>query len=528
MLRDYQQKAIELLYAWFASGETGNPCLVLPTGAGKSHIIAALVKDAIKSWPGTRILMTTSSKELILQNAEKMRQHWPNAPMGIYSASLRRKCLTEPITYAGIQSISKKGNELGHIDLMIVDECDTINTEEEGQYRALINDLLEINPAMRVIGLTGTPYKLGHGMIHEGENVIFSDLIEPITIEELIKMGHLCQLISKHTSFTLSTEGVGKARQEFIPSQLEKIIDTHDNNIKAVRETLQRAPERNHILVFCSGVSHSEHIRDLFRAEGVTAEAITGKTPSAERDRIIKDFKAGKVRVLCNMNVLSVGFDAPLIDCIVFLRPTMSARLYVQMAGRGLRTAPGKVNCKVLDFAGVVAEHGPITAIVPPRRGRKGEGVAPTKVCPQCDETVSANARVCTCCGHAFPPPETTEKTVYLRGDDIMGIEPTEMRVKSWKWKKHTSRASGNTMLMVKYYGKISDQPIAEYMPVQNEGFAGHKARTLLATLASKSGAAITDDLDDMAESLNTATPPTMILHKRDGKFHRVIDRIFA
>jgi DNA repair protein RadD len=114
MLRDYQTRAITQLYDWFRTNP-GNPCLVLPTGAGKSHIVAALCKDAVQNYPSTRILMLTHVKELIEQNAQKMRQHWANAPMGIYSASIGKKQI-DAITFAGIQSIRSKAQQLGHID----------------------------------------------------------------------------------------------------------------------------------------------------------------------------------------------------------------------------------------------------------------------------------------------------------------------------------------------------------------------------------------------------------------------------
>jgi DNA repair protein RadD len=114
MLRDYQQRTIDQLYAWFSAGNAGNPCVVMPTGAGKSHIVAALCKDAIHNWPETRILMLTHVKELISQNAEKMRLHWPGAPLGIYSAGLGSKRLDEPITFAGIQSIRKRASGRPH------------------------------------------------------------------------------------------------------------------------------------------------------------------------------------------------------------------------------------------------------------------------------------------------------------------------------------------------------------------------------------------------------------------------------
>ena len=135
MLRDYQQRAIDQLYDWFQKRK-GNPCLVLPTGSGKSHIVAALCKDAIQNWPETRILMLTHVKELIEQNAEKMREHWRGAPMGIYSAGLGRKQLGEPITFAGIQSIRKRASQVGHIDLCIIDECHLVSHKDEGGYRS--------------------------------------------------------------------------------------------------------------------------------------------------------------------------------------------------------------------------------------------------------------------------------------------------------------------------------------------------------------------------------------------------------
>ena len=130
ILRDYQSRTIQQLYEWFEAGNEGNPCLVLPTGSGKSHIVAALCKDALQNWPETRVLMLTHQMELITQNAEKMRLHWPGAPMGIYSASIGRRDLGEPITFAGIQSVRSKARQLGHIDICIIDECHVASHKE--------------------------------------------------------------------------------------------------------------------------------------------------------------------------------------------------------------------------------------------------------------------------------------------------------------------------------------------------------------------------------------------------------------
>ena len=147
MLREYQQRSIDQLYAWFEHNQQGNPCLVLPTGSGKSHIIAALCKNALQEYPETRILMLTHVRELIEQNAQKMREHWRNTPLGIYSAGLRRKELGEPITFAGIQSIRTKANDIGHIDLILVDECHLISHKDELVGR--------VNSVLRVIKENG-------------------------------------------------------------------------------------------------------------------------------------------------------------------------------------------------------------------------------------------------------------------------------------------------------------------------------------------------------------------------------------
>ena len=368
MLRDYQTRTIDQLYQWFEAGNEGNPCLVLPTGSGKSHIIAALCKDALQSWPETRILMLTHVRELIEQNAEKMRQHWPNAPMGIYSAGLRRKELGEPITFAGIQSVRSKAKQIGHVDLVIIDEAHLVSHKDEGGYRTLLTDLRVINANLRVIGLTASPYRLGHGYITD-KPAIFDALIEPVSIEELIFKGFLCNLRSKLTTTKLEVDGVKKRGGEYIESELQAAVDTDDKNSRVVAEIIKLGAERRSWLVFCAGVAHAHHVKDAMVAQGIVAECVTGETPSAERDRMLTDFKAGRIRALTNANVLTTGFDAPGIDLVAMLRPTMSPGLYVQMAGRGLRIAPGKNDCLVLDFAGVVEQHGPITAVrAPPKR----------------------------------------------------------------------------------------------------------------------------------------------------------------
>lgn len=530
MLRDYQTRAIEQLYTWFSTNPTGNPCLVLPTGSGKSHIIAALCKDALQEWPETTILMLTHVKELIVQNAEKMRLHWPNAPLGIYSAGIGKKDLGEPITFAGIQSVRTKAPLLGHIDLIIIDECHLVSHKDEGGYRTLLNDLQAINPNLRVVGLTASPYRLGHGLITD-KPALFDALIEPVSIEELISKGYLATLRSKLTSERLDVSGVHKRGGEYIDSELQAAVDNDDKNIAVVREVIKLAGKRKAWLFFCAGVKHAQHVCQELINQGVTAACVTGDTPKTERDRILTEFKAGRICALTNANVLTTGFDYPDIDLIAMLRPTMSASLYVQMAGRGMRPKSHIDHCLVLDFAGVVETHGPITNVQPPKKGGSGEGEAPIKVCDECHEIVHISAKVCPNCGAAFPPP--AEKKLTLRQDDIMGIEGIDMPVREWQWRKHVSRASGNEMIALTYYGGLIDPPITEYLPVLNQGYAGNKAMQLLHDIGQRSNATLTginqasEPLTYLVQQMNQSKPPSMIEYKRDGKFYRVVKRLW-
>lgn len=524
-LRPYQQRAIDDLYRWFNSNATGNPCLVLPTGAGKSWVIAKLCEQAIKSWPNTRILMLAHQKELIEQNAEKLRIAWPNAPLGICSASIGKRELGLPITFASIQSVARRAQQIGRIDLILVDECHRISHKNQGGYRKLIAELTAINPRLRVIGLTATPYRLGHGLITD-EPAIFDALLESVTVQELVDDGYLSPLRSKHTDAALDTHGVHKRGGEFVESELQAAVNTADNNAATCAEIVRRAEGRKSWLLFCAGVAHAEAIRDELVRLGVRAECLTGQNSKGERERILSAYKAGEITALTNCDILTTGFDNPRIDLIAMLRPTMSASLYVQMAGRGLRIADGKDDCLVLDFAGNVAQHGPITCVEPPRKAGDGGGTAPVKTCQECGEIVHASVMICPACGYQWPK---REKDLTLRQDDIMGYSPKTMDVTGWRWEVHKSRKSGIDMLSCRYYGGLSDPVVTEYVCLRHDGYAGRKAMQTLAEIADGCGLSLAPladaSLEQLAFALGGSQAPSALEYQREGKFYRVISR---
>jgi DNA repair protein RadD len=400
-LRPYQQSAIAAIYSYFED-KNGNPLVVIPTAGGKSLVMASFIDGVLKAWPDQRILIVTHVRELIAQNHAEMLGLWPEAPAGIYSAGLGRRDVEARILFAGIQSIHRRPAEIGHCDLILIDEAHLIPGKENTMYRRFLDRMQRMNPKVKVIGLTATPYRLDTGMLHEGDNALFSDIAYEVSVRDLIEEGYLSPLVSKQPDTKLDVTGVGSRGGEFIASDLQKAVDKDVITSAAVEEIIAYGKDRKSWLAFCSGVSHATHVAEEFRRRGISCATIFGDTPKEERDRIIANFKAGKIRALASMGVLTTGFNAPAVDLIAMLRPTKSAGLYVQMAGRGTRLAKGKENCLVLDFAGNVKRHGPIDLVKPKRPG-SGDGDAPVKVCPDCDSIVAAAVLECPDCGFIFP-----------------------------------------------------------------------------------------------------------------------------
>jgi DNA repair protein RadD len=408
-LRTYQSAALDALYAWFREHPEGNPLLVQPTGSGKSILIAALIKEALTQWPGQRILMLTHVKELIAQNAAKLKTLWPDAPMGIHSAGLRQHDLYEPIIFAGIQSVWKKAMHLGRFDLIIVDESHLISNGGQGMYRTFLDAATEINPAIRVIGLTATPFRTGSGSIMHGDQALFHGVAHQVQVLDLIEQGYLSPLISKRMATRIDLSEVHTRQGEFVARELEAAVDRESITQAALDEIMGYGDDRRAWLVFCTGVDHARHVAQALEERGIPTGCVTGKTPAAERDKLITQYRAGQLRALTNANVLTTGFDAPQTDMLIMLRPTQSPGLYVQMMGRGMRIAERKDDCLVMDFAKNVLRHGPVDKVeawIPrPKAKTDVPGDAPAKECPECHVIVAAAATHCSC-GYVFPPPE--------------------------------------------------------------------------------------------------------------------------
>lgn len=408
-LRDFQRAAIDSIYDYF-SNHSGNPIIVAATGAGKSVIIGKFVQEIFEKYPNQKILMVTHVKELIRQNYLKLMNFWPAAPAGIYSAGLGKKQHWQPIVFGGVQSTWKKASLIGWRDLLIIDECHLLSPKHGGQYVTLINELKKINPKLKVIGFTATPWRLKGGHLINQEPNIFTDICFSIGMKELINKGFLSPLKSKSSAIQADLSKVRSTAGEFNLKQLEEAINIETLTKAALDEIEILAKDRKYFLFFCSGVKHANRIADELRKRNWDASTVTCKTPKAERDKLLEDFKNSEHRVaLINNAVLTTGVDLPRVDCIVLLRGTKSSVLYLQILGRGMRLAEGKKDCLVLDYAGNIERFGAADLIdVSDKKSNNGKKktiagkIVPQKICPQCREPVIISATRCPGCDFEF------------------------------------------------------------------------------------------------------------------------------
>jgi len=423
-LRPYQVDAVSAVYDHLRRRDD-HPCVVIPTAGGKTPVMASICRDAVGQWNG-RVLILAHVKELLEQAVEKLHAMAPDLwnRIGVYSAGLKSRDTDHPIIVAGIQSIYRRAAELDRFDLILIDEAHMLPPDGEGMYRTFLADAKVVNPNIRLIGLTATPYRMTTGMICGPDNLL-NHVCYEVGVRELIVQGYLCPLKTKAGRRKADMSGLHIRGGEFIAGEVEALMDDDSLVRSACREIVDHTQDRNSVLIFASGVKHAQHVQRVLDEMGFECGFVCGGTLPFERAEILNRFKNGDLKYLVNVNVLTTGFDAPNIDCVALLRPTNSPGLYYQMVGRGFRLHPSKDNCLVLDFGGNILRHGPVDALQVEDR-RSGSGEAPAKECPECQAVIHAAYATCPECGHEFPPPERQKHDQQASTAGILSGEVTE------------------------------------------------------------------------------------------------------
>ncbi|RJE73779.1 ATP-dependent helicase [Pseudoalteromonas sp. MSK9-3] len=354
-LRPYQQDAVQNTISHFKKCNDA-AVIVLPTGAGKSLVIAELARLAKH-----KILVLAHVKELVEQNAQKYTSFGLKA--SVFSAGLKEKSLSEQVTFASVQSIARNLEQLqSFYSLIIIDECHRVSENQDSQYQQVINQLSKYNANLKVLGLTATPYRLGmgwiyyqhyHGFIRGSSESPFKRCIYELPLRYMIQNGYLTspnEIDPATTNYDFSSL-ITNTFGNYSEKDMNKLLSDQTRATKSIIDhIIEKSERRLGVMIFAATVIHAKEITGYLPENNT--RLIIGDTDNAKRDEIIKDFKEKKIKYLINVSVLTTGFDAPHVDLIAILRPTESVSLYQQIVGRGLRLSEDKEDCIILDYAG--------------------------------------------------------------------------------------------------------------------------------------------------------------------------------
>lgn len=475
----FQSEAVDKFFNSLATFQDSHPLIAMPTGTGKSVVIAMICERLLRLWPGRRIMILVHVKELVEQNEAELREIWPEAPTGIYSASLNRRDTLHPIIFGGCDSVVNNVEQFGHIDILLIDEAHLIAPVDNSVYQKIIGRLRNRNPYLRIGGLTATPFRLGQGLLVDTS--IFTEVCFDITDYEsfnrLIAEGYLAPLIPQPTSAEVDLSEVGTTRADFNAGEsdeaVEKIL------YPALSECCAKAALRDHWIIFVPGIRTTEHASAILNEMGIPTTFVHSKIKKTERKDRVEAYKANQFRCIVNAEILTTGFNYKPIDFIGMLRATMSPGLWVQMLGRGTRVAPGKRDCLVLDFAGNAKRLGPINDPKIPKQKGKGNGDVPIKICPKCSSYNHTRARFCcnADCNFEFAVNlgigQTAGNTELLRNDQPI-IEMLDVTYVVYK--KHVKATEGAIPCMkVTYF--CGFQSFNEYICFEHRGAPRNNAK---------------------------------------------------
>jgi len=437
MLRKYQQDAVNSLFEFQHDRPGQSSVIVIPTGGGKTRVMAEIIRRSFEANPNCRGMILSHVKEL-LEQSNKTCTHYatttglPVESIGVYSAALKRREV-KPLTIAGIQSVYKKGADFGYLDFIMIDECHLISQNKETMYRKFLSQAKISNSRVKVVGLTATPYRLQSGIIFGHKEKTFDNCCYAIGVRDLIDEGFLSPLVTMGSTDSPDLKKVRIRAGEYFSKDLDAILENAGLVQSSVKEAIAKTSGRKSVLVFASSIKHAQMILDELKNQGQRANMITGETHPAIRDCVINGFRENNYKWLVNVAVLTTGFDAPGIDCVVVMRPTMSKGLWYQMVGRGFRLAPDKENCLILDFGDNALRHGCIDQIVVDAQGIELPA-AKVKRCSSCNLIHRIGNIICPSCGYFKPKEEESlfpEKlsASQTNGEILAGRQPKQYEI---------------------------------------------------------------------------------------------------
>lgn len=492
-LRSYQQEALDAILTEIRTDQ--NVLLQAACGAGKTVIFSSLIKHCLERYK-MRIGVVAHREQLVRQARDKLVSVWPEGAglIGTACTSVSSDIeLERPVVIGSPQTLARRIGEMPPLQMLIVDECHRLPpANAESQYGTLINSLRSYYPQMRLLGVTATPFRLGHGYIYgtdckSGEQNWWDRLTYSISIKDLQDDGFLVPYRGKATDEP-DLSGVKKSAGEYNLHDLGERCSQTVYVQSAVKAVQDYAQDRQHIVVFGVTIEHAEILCEAFKAVGYKSTVVHSKQPHDERMTNLDAFDRGETQVICNVGILTEGWDCTSVDCMVVCRPTMSPALWVQIVGRGLRLHEGKQDCLLLDLSGNWRRHGdPNEPRVTWSDGRKKnlasepEETAEGNVCPKCQECVSASAIICPYCGAELKRVENKRLKLYDLQQEPQR-KSREVRIISANFEDFWSRAGNH---MVKVSMTCSDGEgtlplyVSHFMDIEGQGSEWGRAKAV-------------------------------------------------
>lgn len=526
--RWYQTGGVDALYD--SIKRLMHPVAAMPTASGKSIVLVKLCEKYLKE-NKKDILLLSHTKEILKQDLNAL-EWYGFKDVGLYSAGLNSRT-TSNITVAGIQSVHNKPELFDNVGLVIVDEAHLVSPDEETMYRRLFKSI-----DAQFCGLTATPYRLGSGYIYTGENALFNDLCYDLTTFEnfnkLVDEGYLSKLVTKKTTTRLDTSKLKLQGGDFKLNQMSNEFDKDKINKDIVKEIVKAGKNYKRWLVFAIDIEHAEHLEELFKEHDILAKAIHSKMED-DRDEVLNAAKAGIIKCLINVDILTTGYDDPQIDLLAIVRPTDSPSLHVQIIGRGMRVHPEKDHCLVMDFAGNTSRLGAINDIQICDEGFKKKVDSenpPTKDCPECQSEIPSILKTCPDCSYEFPIIErepAKKLTATASNDDIFLTKKKNATSSTWRAvidteiRRKKGFAGRPDSMFVDYITTAG--VVHEQICYDHDGYPKYRADLIVKSkLGYIQNLRMPIDLDELFKASKFFRKPKLIRADTKTKYHKVLE----
>lgn len=487
-LRPYQAEAVSAVLSALARGE--HPVVSLPTGSGKSVVIAALCARL-----RGRVLVVSHRKKLLEQDSTHLTRYLGiGEDIGIYSAGLGQRDTSQRVLFGGVQSIYKRMDVLQQVGGFASIICDEAHLCGDPGEDKMYNGVYAACPQTQRIGLSATPSRSGVSIW--GEDKWFTACVHTTGIADITPQ-YLAPLSGILTAPDVDLSRIRVRQGEFVAADASQVLSEEKVARAAIAEICHLAQHRQAWALFCCDIAHTNLVASLLCEAGITCGVMTSAQASAENDAALAAFESGETRALASCVMMTTGFDLPRIDCIVLLRPTMSKELLIQMVGRGTRQSPEKQDCLVLDYVDNLTRHAPLDELV---------------VCQKTEARVLLDAR------------ETEEKRERERrakhapsvlAGGTYRVERATCRVMPSK------RQPGKLLLEVSYY--CPDRPGAQWVKLwlcpEYAGFPRQQVEAFF----QRRGVVAPRTAHAAAQMLLHTRPPVEILVKPEGKYNRVL-----